>query len=188
MNRRDLRPPVLIITAVVITLLIANIPAEGEPEPPASPYLYCELIEKWAAEYQVDPHLVAAVIENESAFDPERLSPEGAVGLMQILPSTAEMSAVSLQMSGFTPDSLWDPAINIQLGTHYLATLLQDFAGDVIAALAAYNAGPGRVHEWQQMDRWQTRSGIDRIPLMETRSYVMLVLEDYERYRQSSPE
>lgn len=187
MNRRDLRPPVLIITAVVITLLIANIPVDGEPEPPDSPYLYCELIDRWAAEYQVDPHLVAAVIENESAFDPDRLSPEGAVGLMQILPSTAEMSAGNLQMSGFTPDSLWDPAINIQLGTHYLATLLEQFAGDAVAALAAYNAGPGRVYEWQQMERWQTQSGIDRIPLMETRSYVMLVLEDYERYRQSSP-
>ncbi len=183
---RRLQRSALILAAVACALLIINLPPGPAEDAPDPLYLYCDLIEHWGHEYQVDPHLVAAVIENESAFDPERLSPEGAVGLMQVLPSTAEMSAGALGMSNFTPESLWDPSTNIRLGTHYLAVLLEDFAGDSVAALAAYNAGPGQVHKWQQTQRWQTRSGIDRIPLMETRSYVLLVLQDYERYRQNS--
>ncbi|MFO8060293.1 MAG: lytic transglycosylase domain-containing protein [Bacillota bacterium] len=186
MTRRELMTPVLILAVVAATLLIVNLPRRESP--PAPLYQYSDLIERWAGEYRVDPHLVAAVIENESAFDPQRLSPEGAVGLMQILPSTAEISAAAVGMSDFTADRLWDPSVNIRLGTHYLATLLEDFADDNVASLAAYNAGPGQVQKWQQTERWQRRSGVDRIPLMETRSYVLLVLEDYERFSRSRSE
>lgn len=178
----DRRIPVLVLTALVIAIFVLHLPARDQRYVPPDPHPYWDTITHWGHIYEVDPLLVAAVIKNESAFDPRRLSPEGAVGLMQILPSTAELVAADLQLDGVTHEHLYDPSMNIRFGTYYLAQLLDDFAGDEVAALAAYNAGPGRVSRWQQTEQWSNNSGLNRIPLMETRSYVLLVLRDYERF------
>jgi soluble lytic murein transglycosylase-like protein len=107
---------------------------------------YQEMVEAIAdasRRYDVPPETILAVIRIESAFDPEAVSEAGAVGLMQVLPSTAEELARELRMP-FSEETLRDPSSNIALGTFYLTKMLGRF-DDLALALAAYNAGPGRV-------------------------------------------
>ena len=110
-------------------------------------------IEASAKKYQLEPALIAAVIEQESGGDPNSLSPAGAMGLMQLMPSTAE----SLHVNPF------DPAQNIDGGAHYLAIQLKEF-GDLPDALAAYNAGPGYVenHTWTKIP--ETLNYVESVP------------------------
>src|SRR5262245_34128766 len=96
--------------------------------------------------YEVPPETILAVIRIESTFDTEAVSEAGAVGLMQILPSTAEELARELRIDLASGEGLRDPATNIALGTYYLTKLLERF-DDLSQALAAYNEGPGRVSE-----------------------------------------
>lgn len=125
---------------------------------------YADLIQAAAAHHNLDPALIAAVIEQESAFQPAAISRAGAMGLMQIMPATAA------DLGLMQP---YNPAANIEAGTRYLAWLLERYGGDVRLALAAYNAGPGRV------DRCQC------IPTNgETPGYVVAVLAAADRYRQ----
>jgi soluble lytic murein transglycosylase-like protein len=94
--------------------------------------------------YGVSPETILAVIRIESAFDVDAESEAGAIGLMQILPSTAEEIARELRMSWSGGETLRDPAANIEMGTYYLTRLLGRF-NDLSLALAAYNEGPGRI-------------------------------------------
>ena len=152
-----------------------------------------------ADEYDVDPYLVAAVIECESGFDPGEVSDVGAVGLMQLMSPTACDVAGDAGMDPGSLDerALADPETNIGLGTCYLATLLDRYeesdAGDArsgkILALAAYNAGMGRVDEWAPgADVGAVDAGVDGDAMArmypETRHYVLRVLavrDEYER-------
>lgn len=103
------------------------------------------LIREAASEHGLDFELLQAVIATESAFDPGAVSPKGAVGLMQVIPQTAERFGVRPQGRQSVSDRLTDPRTNIQAGSRYLAWLLSYFGGDVRLALAAYNAGEGAV-------------------------------------------
>lgn len=94
--------------------------------------------------FQLPPEMILAVIRIESAFDANALSHKGAIGLMQILPSTAQEIARELQMEWQGEDLLRDPAANIAMGAYYLTKLIGQF-DDVAVALAAYNHGPGRI-------------------------------------------
>lgn len=120
---------------------------------------YGGMIRRIAARHRLDGLLVAAVIEAESGFNPLALSPRGAEGLMQVMPSTP----------GYPVETgAYDPPTNIDLGTRYLRHLLRRFDGDLVLALAAYNAGPGAVERFQGVP-----------PYRETRSYVTRVLSLY---------
>jgi soluble lytic murein transglycosylase len=112
----------------------------------------------------LDPALVAAVIYAESRFDPNARSEAGAVGLMQVLPTTATFIARKTGGEDFVVADLRDPEINVRYGTWLLAYLRDYYEGDVPTALAAYHAGPGRVDEW-------LRQG-GGIVFPETRAYV----------------
>ena len=147
------------------------------------PYDYRSRIETSAAHYHVDPYLVAAVIKHESKFRPNAKSTGGALGMMQLMPQTAEWIARQMD-EPFTEDYLYDPALNIRYGVWYLAELEREFGGNDILALAAYNAGRGNVREWMERWHWTDQfDEIEAIPYPETRLYVRRVLEDRAHYQ-----
>ncbi len=136
-----------------------------------------------------EPALLLAVARQESQFDPRAVSPAGARGLMQLMPATARAVARELAID-YRPEALLaEPAFNLRLGAHYLGRQLERF-GEPALALAAYNAGPGRVVAWlaqygdpRGRGRHALVDWIERIPFRETRNYVQRVLEGAEVYR-----
>ncbi|MCC6223305.1 MAG: lytic transglycosylase domain-containing protein [Thermoleophilia bacterium] len=141
------------------------------------PLEYEHIIRGHAENYDLDPALIAAVIYRESKFDPEAVSESGAIGLMQLLPDTAEGIAEYTGGSRFRVEDLEDPELNVRYGSFYLRRLLEKYDGDVSLALAAYHAGQGNV------DGWLARG--QGIAFAETRAYVDDVLELRERYRRA---
>jgi soluble lytic murein transglycosylase len=136
-----------------------------------------------------EPALLLAVARQESQFDPGAVSPAGARGLMQLMPATARAVARELEIA-FRPHALLaEPAYNLRLGARYLGRQLDNF-GEPALALAAYNAGPGRVEAWlarygdpRGRGRHALVDWIESIPFRETRNYVQRVLEGAEVYR-----
>jgi len=147
------------------------------------PLGYWEQIERHSAERGLDPYLVAALIRQESTFNPRVRSHAGARGLMQILPSTGRFLARQERVK-YDASDLYDPEINIRYGTRYLKDVLGSFGGRVDYALASYNAGPHRVKRWTGMDLTiPSEVFIEEIPFDETRDYVKLVLRNEMLYR-----
>ncbi len=131
----------------------------------------------------IDPHLVAAIMREESGFDPGAVSRTGALGIMQIMPATGRLVAKGyIKGAGFKEDGLFDPATNIRLGSRYLAGLTKRFNGNVVLAVAAYNAGPNAVSEWTKTLPSETDEFIESIPYAETRAYTKRVLRSYMEY------
>ncbi len=96
-----------------------------------------------------EPSLIHAIIRQESLFDAGAVSPSGALGLMQLMPPTARSVAGKMKIKRFNPGNLTtDPRTNVALGSNYLADLVDKFNGSYVMAIAAYNAGPGRVNGW----------------------------------------
>lgn len=124
-----------------------------------------------AEEFDLDPYLVCGVIFTESAFRPEARSNVGALGLMQLMPATGLGEAELLEIEGVTEDRLTEPALNIRLGCNYLRKLLDEFGTESVA-LAAYNAGPGRVRQWLKEYGKKEDGSILYIPYPETNKYV----------------
>jgi len=132
---------------------------------------------------QLDWALVHSLMRQESQFDQYARSRAGALGLMQLMPATAKETARKIGVSHSTARLTNDPAHNIMLGTAYLNQMLQRFGGSYPMAIAAYNAGPGRVDKWIKVNG-DPRLGqidlidwIEMIPIYETRNYVQRVLE-----------
>jgi hypothetical protein len=134
---------------------------EESPRLQASPPGVPEHIANAGFETGIDPDFIRSVIQAESGYNPKAVSPKGAQGLMQLMPSTAAKLGVH--------DS-FDPANNINGGSRYLRELLLRYNGDANKALAAYNAGPGSVEKYQGVP-----------PYRETRSYVARVINDFNR-------
>ncbi|SMO34258.1 lytic transglycosylase domain-containing protein [Melghirimyces algeriensis] len=131
-----------------------------------------------------DPFLVMAIIRAESKFSPNAESHAGAKGLMQLTPNTVEWVVERGKFSPAFKESVDDPAINIHMGSWYISGLMKEFKGNRVAAIAAYNAGPGNVHKWLKEGRWDgTRKNLGQIPFGETRHYVQRVLFFYDKYR-----
>lgn len=125
---------------------------------------YTRTIAQIAAQYGLDPHLIHAVISTESAFNPRAVSSAGAMGLMQLMPGTADRFGVK---------NAFDPTANIRAGSRYLRWLLEKFNNNLNLALAGYNAGENTV----------IRYGYKIPPYKETQNYVVKVREYYEYYR-----
>lgn len=109
---------------------------------------------------------------------------KGAVGLMQIMPDTAEWIVSQAKFRPQDEQYLYDPVMNIEIGTWYLNFLLNRYEGDLIKVIAAYNAGPGKVNGWLESQQWSGhRETIEDIPFGETRQYVQRVLYYHDRYK-----
>lgn len=149
------------------------------------PYPYKEIVDRYAERYEIDPYLAAAVIKSESNFRQDVHSHRGAIGLMQLMPDTAEWIASRLEDDAYSETRLHEPDCNIQYGIWYLAHLEQDFDGNKVLSLAAYNAGRGNVEDWIKEYRWgMDFNRIDEIPYEETRLYVERVLRYEKKYRE----
>lgn len=149
------------------------------------PVPYRDLILPLARQYGVDPFLVAGLIRQESMYSPAIVSPAGAIGLMQVMPSTGTTLAAELGLAGFDPErDLRRPEVNLRLGIHYLAKRLEQYGGDVVSALAAYNAGAHRVEFWSTFPEYRDpQLFAERIPFAETRDYVKIVQANARIYR-----
>jgi soluble lytic murein transglycosylase len=147
------------------------------------PLTNAAVIRQQAAEKHLDPALIAAVIYAETKFDP-RTSAAGALGLMQVMPRTAEFLAHRSGATTFTTADLGSPAINIAYGSYYLRYLLNEYHGNKTLALAAYNGGEANVDQWAAAARAQGHAlTVDEIPFPETRAYVGRVLSAEKQYR-----
>jgi len=149
------------------------------------PVDYWNDIQALAARYDLSPYLLAALINQESAFDPKIKSSAKAVGLMQLLPSTARLYARRLKLGRFGASMLTNAQTNMAMGSAFLADLMRKF-GEPYLALAAYNAGDSRVARWTAERRGEDLDQdefIDDIPFPETQAYVKKVLSTAEDYR-----
>ena len=149
---------------------IAAFEHEDDPPPPpaaapAGADPIAQAVTAASQQHQVDPDFIHSVIRAESGYNPRAVSPKGAQGLMQLMPKTAA------QLGVFHP---FDPAANVQGGTAYLRQLLEQYHGDPVKALAAYNAGPERVARY---------GGIPPFP--ETEAYVARVIRDFNQKKRA---
>lgn len=149
---KDLAPP---ITPVSVA------PLAGAPPLKPKPQNLNEVINAISDRHHLDPDLISSVIHAESGFNPRAVSPKGARGLMQLMPQTASKLGVV---------NSFDPGANVEGGTRYLSELLQRYNFDLVKALAAYNAGPGRVEQYRGVP-----------PYYETRVYVAKIVRDFNR-------
>ena len=181
-RRRRSRWPVFGAIAVVIGLIIGVLVANGTFDKAIKsltlPLQHEDIIRQQAREKGVDAALIAAVIDTESKFS-DAESSAGARGLMQITPEAAKDIARHSGATTFHTSDLSNPEINIKYGTYLLAERIKFYEGNVAAALASYNAGPGPVEKWGG-----SALRIDDITYPETRAYVELVLERQKEYRE----
>ena len=150
------------------------------------PLRHEDIIRQQASDKGLDPALIAGVIYTESRFR-DQTSHAGAKGLMQILPSTAHDIARKSGGTAFVQGDLATPQVNISYGSWYLRYLLQRYHGNEALALAAYNAGEGKVDEWVAgaSARGERFRAADHIPFAETRQYVQKVLDARTEYRRT---
>jgi soluble lytic murein transglycosylase len=147
------------------------------------PLDYVPLIKRYALQHDLDPFIVAALIGQESSYVADVVSPANAWGLMQILPSTGRQLARVEGVPRFRTQMLTNPETNVRLGTRYFATLVHNLGG-VPFALAAYNAGAGRVIRWKsERGGIEQAEFIDDIPYPETQMYVKKILGTAVDYR-----
>jgi soluble lytic murein transglycosylase len=185
-RRKALRRRLLLLSGLVLAALVLWVRpfADKAVHEISLPLRHEDIIRQQAADKSLDPSLIAGVIYVESHFR-DQTSRAGAKGLMQILPSTADYIARKSGGTRFTQGDLATPQINIAYGSWYLRYLLEHYHGNQLLALAAYNAGEGKVDEWYRdaVMRGEDFEVTTHIPFPETRNYVSRVLDARDRYR-----
>lgn len=148
------------------------------------PLYYKDAIGKSSKTHDIDPYLVAAIIDVESGFNKDAQSAKDARGLMQITEQTGEWGFEQLEIEGYENEKLFIPEVNIEIGTWYLQRLNQEFDGGLDLVLAAYNGGSGNVNKWLK-DKEYSNDGktLDKIPFKETENYVKKVNTGYKNYK-----
>ena len=149
------------------------------------PMKYSEYVYKYSDEYDVDPILIFSIIKAESNFNPNVVSSSNAIGLMQLMDTTAEEIAKKLEINFEKGMSLYNSELNIRLGTKYFSNLMKEYNNNYLLALTAYNAGIGNVKKWiEQGIIKEDGSDIENIPFKETNNYVRKIVRDYKIYKQ----
>lgn len=181
-TKKKTRKLLYIIIAIVIVIVIAiNLKEQIMKSMYKKEYL--EYVEKYAKEYEVDSDLIYAIIKAESNFESDAVSSQNAQGLMQLMYATAEEIAESIDLE-LTEENIFEPEINIQLGTKYISKLLEKYEC-IEVALAAYNAGSGNVDKWIKNGTIKSDgSDIENIPYKETNAYVRKIMRDYKIYKE----
>ncbi|MEX0829982.1 MAG: transglycosylase SLT domain-containing protein [Nitrospirales bacterium] len=167
------------------TLRTGQLPSTSPAWSGAFPMGYQTIIQS-VVPHHVDPFLVSGLIREESLYSAQVVSPVGAIGLMQLMPATAKNVAQQLHLSDlpYDYDRLYQPEYNIRVGTYYLGQLLNEFQGNIIYAVAAYNAGPRAVKRWIAKNGHRpTDEFVELIGYRETRGYVKRVVGSYRIYR-----
>src|SRR5918998_1205911 len=184
--RRALLVVGTLVIATVALLAIVRPFADKAVQEIALPLRHEDIIRQQAGDKGLDPSLIAGVIYVESRFR-DQTSHAGAKGLMQIMPATADYIASKSGGTAFEQGDLATPQINIAYGSWYLRYLLSKYHGNTVLALAAYNAGEGKVDEWWRgaASRGETFSVAAHIPFAETRDYVSRVLAARRSYRRN---
>jgi soluble lytic murein transglycosylase len=150
----------------------------------AFPMPFRAALEKYCRERRLDPFLIAALVRQESEFDPQAVSRAKAYGLSQVLPSTGRQLARKVGLRRFSASMLFQPAVNLNLGTYMFRSLVDQYGGRLEPALAAYNAGKSRSDAWLNWGAFrEPPEFIETIPFTETRNYVQIVLRNAELYR-----
>lgn len=145
---------------------------------------YSEYVYKYSEENNIDPLLTFAIIKAESNFNRNIKSKSGAIGLMQLMESTAVEQAEEVNEEIIVTESLYNPEVNIKIGTKYYSKLIKKYNNNMLLALAAYNAGIGNVDNWiEQGTIKEDGSDIENIPFKETNNYVRKIVRDYKIYQ-----
>lgn len=189
-NKNNFAPLILILIAVAIAVgfLFDFICTQIELKIYPKPDQYVEFIEKYSKEYGVSEEMIYAVIKTESGFDSSAVSNKGAVGLMQMMPSTFEWLTADILRENLDRGMLYDPETNIKYGTYYLSRLYNRF-GDWDTAIAAYNGGEGNISEWLDDTKYSAdgkKLDIEKIPdeFSETENYVKKVNRAMNKYKE----
>lgn len=147
------------------------------------PLAYRNIIVKYSKEYDIDPYLVASIINVESRYDKLALSSKEAKGLMQIGPQTGQWASEILEIDNYSEDDLFEVDLNIRIGSWYINRLFSEFDGNLDLVLAAYNAGSGNVNKWiSNKDYSSDGINLDKIPFKETEDYLVRVEKNYKVY------
>lgn len=150
----------------------------------AYPMPYKDPLLTYSFKNELDPYLLAGLIRQESEFSAKVVSRSNAHGLAQIIPATGRELARRLGIKGFTPAMLFEPTVNLQMGSYYLRSLMNSLDGSLEQALASYNAGKGRVTQWLQRGEYKDPAEfVESIPFNETRGYVQSVMRNAGIYR-----
>ena len=146
---------------------------------------YSEYVYKYSEENGIDPLLTLSIIKAESNFEKNIKSSSGARGLMQLMEATAKEEANEINEDILIAESLYNPEINIKIGTKYFAKLLKRYKNNTLIALAAYNAGIGNVESWiEDGIIKEDGSDIENIPFKETNTYVRKIVRNYRIYQE----
>ena len=176
---------ILLIAVCILVLLFKGIKIQDIILKKIYPAAYSEYVYKYSEEYDVDSNLIFAIIKAESNFNPNVVSKSNAIGLMQLMDATAEEIAGELQIDFIENESLYNPELNINLGTKYFSNLMKEYNGNKLLSLTAYNAGKGNVKKWiNQGIIKEDGSDIENIPFKETNNYVRKILRDYKIYQE----
>jgi len=148
----------------------------------AYPLVFADLLSAEAAAHNLDPLLLAALIRQESLFEPAAESYAGARGLGQVMPATGEGIARNLGLEDFVLDDLYRPAVSVRFGAYYLAVQMRRFQNQVLVALAAYNGGPGNTLRWLEAGGDDLDLFVEVITATQSRLYLQKVYRQYLIY------
>lgn len=183
MNKK-IRKIIIIFLVIILILIIAFkvVKVQDLIMHNIYPMKYSDYVYKYSEDNQIDPLLVFAIIKAESNFDYDVVSSRNAVGLMQLVDSTAKDVALRLK-EDYNEQTLYEPDKNIMLGVKYFSILYEKY-GNISIALTAYNAGMGTVDKWIENGTInKDGSDIENIPYKQTNNYVRKILRDYEIYK-----
>ena len=183
-NKKTSGKRAVVIAAIIAGAVLLGFLVDlgwGKLEEATHPKTYSSYVRQYAYEFNVPESIIYAVIKTESGFESNAVSSSGAVGLMQIIPTTFDEITVKLG-DNYEKGMMYDPKTNIRYGTYYLSYLYRHFA-DWDAVFAAYNAGMGTVSEWLgDPDVVNDEGKLENIPYSETRSYVNKVNSTINKY------